>query len=316
MSLQAADSAQLFETVARTVVRVLPEHYSNSFDYYVVSSFGLSGLTMHCIDSDPITIHRRDKEITVDRVSDFLLHLQLRGVAIFSQSGETFILEPEEIAIVPGGIPYEVSYPERGAKIILRIPYRIFHDSVMRSEDIRIPARVYRNEGLVPALINMLKSLTIGHGNQLSAIEKFALADSFLSLLGSVVRLRNQSGNRQQKESRSGRMSKILSYIDAHFSDHSLTPAKLAEANHISIRHLHSLFRQSGSTVSKVLWEKRLKATRNDLLDPVLLERTICDIAFQRGFSDSAHFSRSFKGRFGISPSNFRKMVINGELSH
>jgi len=34
--------------------------------------------------------------------------------------------------------------------------------------------------------------------------------------------------------------------------------------------------------------------------------KTITEIAFFWGFSDSAHFSRSFRRRFGISPRIFR----------
>jgi AraC-like DNA-binding protein len=42
---------------------------------------------------------------------------------------------------------------------------------------------------------------------------------------------------------------------------------------------------------------------------------TICEIAYRRGFNDSAHFSRSFKDRFGLSPGLLRAKGRDGELT-
>jgi len=43
-----------------------------------------------------------------------------------------------------------------------------------------------------------------------------------------------------------------------------------------------------------------------ELCDPRSAERNITEIAFFWGFSDSSHFSRSFKQQFGVSPRTFR----------
>jgi AraC-like DNA-binding protein len=37
--------------------------------------------------------------------------------------------------------------------------------------------------------------------------------------------------------------------------------------------------------------------------------KTISDIAYGKGFNDSAHFSRAFRGKFGISPSALRNIM-------
>ncbi len=306
VAVPVADPPHLFQTVSNAVVRVLPEQHGERFHHYVVNRFDFSGLIMHRIESDPVTIYRRDQDIHADQISDFLLHLQIDGTAQFRQGSQAFTLERDAIAIVPGGIPYAVAYPEKGCKIILRIPHRVFHERVVGREDYEICAMAFGSDGLVPVVISMLKSLTVGQGGCLSVIEKFALADSFLSLLGSVVRSRGQTIADRNEKNQSVRLSRILAYLDSHFCDHELTPAKLAVANHVSVRHLHSLFQQSGATVSKALWERRLRAGRDDLLDRAMSGLTICEIAYQRGFSDSAHFSRAFKARFGMSPNQFR----------
>ena len=93
--------------------------------------------------------------------------------------------------------------------------------------------------------------------------------------------------------------------------DSDLNPDKIASANGISTRYLHSLFKQSGTTVLRWVWERRLKAARSDLLDPSQATARISEIAFRRGFSDSAHFSRAFRNRFGISATQLRARAID-----
>ena len=133
------------------------------------------------------------------------------------------------------------------------------------------------------------------------------MAEVTLNLIAAVVHSHTGLDENQQGSSQVARMSRILSYMEEHYADHDLTPARVAKANTVSTRHLHNLFQHSGMTVTKWIWERRLKAAREDLLNPVLAEESITEIAYKRGFNDSAHFSRAFKARFTISPSQLRK---------
>ena len=42
------------------------------------------------------------------------------------------------------------------------------------------------------------------------------------------------------------------------------------------------------------------------MCDPALRHRTIGDLAFSWGFVDASHFSRAFKARFGVGPTDYR----------
>jgi len=302
----------LLNTVTNSVVRVLAQKHEEPFHHYAVNRIRLASLTIHNIESDPVTVCRRDEDIREDRVFDLLLHVQLEGTAQISQCDRTFTLGQDAIAIVPGGIPYSVNYPEKGRKIILRIPHRVFHERVMGREPCDFGAAVFEG-GLVLVVINLLKSLTLEQDGDLTDIEQFTLADSFLALVGAVVRSRSVSDARDGEKNHSARLCRILSYLEEHFSDHELTPTKIADANFVSVRHLHGLFQQCGTTVSKWIWDRRLRACREDLLDPTMASLTICEIAYCRGFNDSAHFSRAFKERFGISPGQLRVKAREGD---
>lgn len=308
----SAEHAHLFDDVANAVVRVEPRaHDREPFDHYVVNRVKLASLTIHCIESDPVTVFRRGEDILADRVFDVLVHVQLEGQAQITQGDQTFTLGGNAIAIVPGGIPYQVDYPEKGRKIILRIPHRVFHERVMGREACEFGASLLGGGGLVPVIIDLIKSMTLGREGELTDIEQFTVADSFLALMGAV--LRSRCGNQKDSpRSHSARLCRILAYLEESFSDHSLTPTKIASANFVSVRHLHGLFRECGTSVTKWIWDRRLRAGREDLVDPAMNALTISEIAYRRGFNDSAHFSRAFKTRFGIPPGQLRNKAQHG----
>ncbi len=301
--------------VSNSVVRVLAQKNAEPFEHYAVNLFKIASLTIHCIESDPVTVSRRDEDILADHVFDLLLHVQLEGTAVISQGDKTFTLTKDALAIVPGGIPYSVRYPEKGRKIILRIPHRVFHERVLGREVRDFDATLFKGAGLVPVVINLLKSITLKEEGNLTDIEQYTLADSFLALVGAVVRSRSQPDATSHEKNQSARLCRILSYLEENFSNHELTPAAIAKANCISLRHLHGLFQLGGTTVSKWIWERRLKAGREDLLDPSMAALTICEIAYHRGFSDSAHFSRAFKERFGLPPGRLRAKGQEGSVT-
>lgn len=298
--------SSLLDDVSSAVVRVHAYDHGQPFDHYSVNCIKLASLSIYCIESDPVTVYRRDEDILVDRVFDMLLHVQLEGTAEITQGDNRFVLGQNALAIVPGGIPYSVNYPEKDRKIILRIPHRVFRERVLGREVRDFGAAIIDGSGLVPAVICLLKSLTLEQGGGLNEVEQYTLADSFLGLLGAVVRSRVKPPSQDSEKNHSARLCRILSYLEENFSDHELTPTRIAEANFISVRHLHGLFQQCGTTVSKWIWDRRLKAGREDLLDSAMSTLTICEIAYRRGFNDSAHFSRAFKERFGLSPGSLR----------
>lgn len=298
--------SSLLDSVRNAVVRVTAQQSNEPFEHYAVNLVKVANLAIHRIESDPVTVSRLPNDILADRVFDVLLHVQLEGTAEITQDGKSFILEKNALAIVPGGVPYSVNYPERGCKIILRIPYRVFHERMLGREVNDFGAEVFDSDGLVPIIVSLLKSLTLEEKSRLTDFDQFTLAESLLSLIGSVIRSRRQSDTTQNEKNHGTRLCRILSYIEENFSDYQLTPTRIAEANFISVRHLHGLFQQSGTTVSKWVWNRRLKAGREDLLDSSKASMTICEIAYSRGFNDSAHFSRAFKARYGIAPGQFR----------
>jgi AraC-like DNA-binding protein len=107
--------------------------------------------------------------------------------------------------------------------------------------------------------------------------------------------------------------SRVQNFIETHLTDPTMGPAEIASAVGISVRHLHRLFSLRAHTVGDWIRWRRLQQCRRELANPHLREKTITEIAFFWGFSDSAHFSHCFRQQFGTCPRTFRSWALPGQ---
>lgn len=108
---------------------------------------------------------------------------------------------------------------------------------------------------------------------------------------------------------------KVKQYILQNLSDPELTPQSIANANGVSLRYLHKLFAERGLSVSSLVREQRLHECRKALTDN-RDHRAVTEIAFDWGFNDGAHFSRTFRRRFGFAPREARRTSKAGLANH
>ena len=93
----------------------------------------------------------------------------------------------------------------------------------------------------------------------------------------------------------------------------TVTLTELAARQHVTPRYLQMLFEESGTTFTAYILERRLQNAQKLLSDPRHSSLTIALIAFRAGFGDLSHFNRSFKRRFGCSPSDIRAQTMRKE---
>lgn len=99
---------------------------------------------------------------------------------------------------------------------------------------------------------------------------------------------------------------RLVRLVEARLDDPDLTPAAIAADAGISTRHLHRIFTATGASFATFVRAARLERCRAALGDPRQGDRSVTDIAFSWGFNDAAHFSRSFRAAYGISPRGWR----------
>jgi len=106
---------------------------------------------------------------------------------------------------------------------------------------------------------------------------------------------------------RAARLAAIKADIERHITDGSLSVAALAARHHISERYLHKLFEDEELTYSRFVLDRRLALAYRKLRQPRSGGRTISSIAHDAGFGDLSYFNRTFRRRYGITPSDARR---------
>ena len=103
------------------------------------------------------------------------------------------------------------------------------------------------------------------------------------------------------------RLKAIQAHICENLAMGDLSVQGIAAHCGLSPRYIHLLFENEGTTFSTFVREQRLLRARNMLRSPRYAGHAISSIAFAVGFSDLSHFNRSFRRKFGASPTEVRR---------
>ncbi len=99
-------------------------------------------------------------------------------------------------------------------------------------------------------------------------------------------------------------VNKVMEYIYLHYGE-SLSNRRLSEVVGVSPNYLSKLFQKhTGITLHSYLIQYRLEKARDLLLSA---ECNISEVSMKCGFSSISSFSKSFKARWGMSPSEYVK---------
>jgi AraC-like DNA-binding protein len=105
----------------------------------------------------------------------------------------------------------------------------------------------------------------------------------------------------------SANLGRVCAVIQQRLSEPDLTLGKVAAASGISPRYVQKLLHNVGQGFAGYVRACRLERCRADLSDNCRAGLSITEICFRWGFNDAAHFSRSFRARYGVAPKDFRK---------
>jgi AraC-like DNA-binding protein len=99
----------------------------------------------------------------------------------------------------------------------------------------------------------------------------------------------------------------IKADILRNLADPDISASAVALRQGITPRYIHMLFESEGTTFSTFVLNRRLILAYRMLSDPYCSSLTVTRIAFEVGFGDLSYFDRTFRRRFGKTPSELRR---------
>jgi AraC-like DNA-binding protein len=259
----------------------------------------VGGLRLTRFSSSPLSFAKWPCDTRSPENRFCIVITQIFGVRSYRQDGASVLLNPGDSTVIDSGSPWSSSCCTDCARLYLRVP-RWMMESRLRQMDIPVGRRINGRARLGATLHRLSRSL-YDEAGRMNEEEGAAALDAYFEILSACIGRGTPPAPRALELRR-----RIHRYIDTHLSESSLGPGEIASAIGISVRHLHRLFLVTGNTLGDYIRTRRLKGCRGDLANPGMRTRTITDIAFFWGFSDSAHFSHSFRKQFGLSPRAFR----------
>ena len=125
-----------------------------------------------------------------------------------------------------------------------------------------------------------------------------------VSRLDAMPQLTEDPDDESVKEAGNHLVKAALAYMKEHCTEQHLSLGEVADHVYVSQWHLSKLLnRETDQSFFDLLGSMRIAKAKKLLADPAL---RIHEIAEMAGFSDVAHFSRSFKKIAGCTPGEYR----------
>jgi AraC-like DNA-binding protein len=291
------------ETVRTTYgpIRVQPEERGENLFGYLKSG-QRSALRFNALRYRGQSHHRTAADIGKLESEYISLTRPTRGALNIDYGGVRDVFEPGKIYLYNHAVPYYAKPPGE-----------------YEATGIAFPASALRQRGVKPQAVHALPAsshqaiLISTFADQLtcnyqkwSDQEFSSLSEQFLDLVALFFFSPGSTQSYDESSVRAAHRQRALAFIHANFGDHTLSPAKIAQACGISVSYLHNLFKVTNTSVEAAVFAERLKHSKELLLSPQTMHLPIGTIAYMSGFAHLAHFSRAFRQYFGCSPRELR----------
>jgi len=229
------------------------------------------------------------------------------GVVLRSETGHR-IIPVGHLLLLPRNGDWSVVFQRDMRAIVLSVTSDAMHGRILRKPRFGEP-QVVAPVGFADVFSRSLEA-TARTLEILTDVEWASVAQNLVELLSTLAQRRSvptPDTNNNNTATQAAILHRICQTIERTLDDPELSPARVAQAEGISERYLQKLFEGVGDNFTHYVRERRLQRAWADLSNPTEVHRSISEIAYRYGFGDSAHFSRTFRHRFGLPPREFRQ---------
>ncbi len=278
-------------------------HFGSNAPNGTIETAQIGTLACAKISQSVERVCRARTEVMADETNHCYLLLQTAGCSKLIHDDISVDLAPGDAVLIDSAAPFEMSMAGHTSQICVHVPKdRLAAE--MAGWEKRLGRKLPTpNDFLLQSIITA--AFMPGDGVDEGSGE--VLANAVVGLLSQGwCNVDDPKPASQRYASR--RLRHVRNFILNNLSEGDLSPKMIARATAISERQLHRLF-SSGPSLSQWIRQARVERCAADFRDPSLYDRSITEIAYARGFNDSAHFSRVFRDAFGVPPREYRKQV-------
>jgi AraC-like DNA-binding protein len=233
-----------------------------------------------------------------------LLHLQADGTSLNRQARRETRADAGEAVLCDADRGYSVDFLTPYEMFVVELPLPVIVG--------RIPE--FDIDGMAGQKVDARRSQLLLAFLQAAWSQRDCLADDpdwrdcvSRTSMDLALRAISQSGHLCSGGSGNSELRRaVMDFIVQNLADPDLRTSAIAQAMGVSARSVQAVFERLATTTSGFILDRRLDAAAKALAQGPN-GRSITDLAFDCGFSDSAYFSRCFRHRYGASPREYRR---------
>ncbi|MET7648937.1 helix-turn-helix domain-containing protein [Streptomyces sp. NPDC005426] len=270
-------------------------------------------LRVTTVEADAHRIKRTKTHIARSPEPLVAVGVQVTGRTVLVQAGRQVTADRGDLFVYDTSRPYFLERPERFAVHVVLIPRRTLDlsDEALDS----ISGTAFGTAQGCAAVLKPVLMTVVSSAHEYSAAATGGLVNGLVDLFSTLVTERYEGLIEGAGTTRDHLVVRIYEHIDQHLGDPSLSPDSVARAHQISVRYLHRLFEDEGITVGRLIQRRRLERCALELARRGRTMPTVSAIAQRWGFVNPAHFSRVFRGAYGLSPREWRTQRLESGVT-
>jgi AraC family transcriptional activator of tynA and feaB len=273
----------------------------------------LDPLTILEFDVQPYQVRLAQKLGSAPRES-LVLWLSIDGAGWVEQGGVTTKLDPTILCVYGANRPRTFALTTASRGIALLLPLDAVRQA-LQGWELALPLSIDCTRGAGAVLANVVRSVA-RHADELGEDMGSELSNVVVRLLASAVSALPDSLRMMPSRLELFHKARIKRFVREHLRDQGLDVDMVSRAVGLSTRYIHKLFSSEPEPLMKWVWAERIEGACKELETTASRRKAISQIGFSWGFSGPAHFSRSFRNRYGVSPVEYRSRAgIRSETS-
>jgi AraC-like DNA-binding protein len=247
----------------------------------------------------------RSRSLLSDSCDDFVLFRAASGNVTVIREGRTVELQQSQMYLSDLAVEGAVGFRDGDQFQTIRIPRRDLL-SICPDAENRL-ATALPADPVLSEVIARYFALSVETAASMDAVGQQLTSRHMIDLIALLLRTgHDETQLASQRGYSEARLQLIQAHVLERLDDSDLTIATVAQSFGLSPKQVQRLFERSGMTFTEFVLEQRLLLAHRLLSRPDGRNNKIGTIAYGAGFGDLSYFNRTYRKRFGMTPSEWR----------